>query len=256
MAGCRIVLLGASNLTRGISTVVETAGAVVGRPLDVLAALGHGRSYGMPSRVLGRTLPGIVQCGIWKSLADRPRMPTAALVTDIGNDLLYGAPVDEIIEWVIYCVDRLKCADARIIVTRLPINTISRLSDARFRLLRSVLFPRSRLTLAGAAAQATVLDERLNRLCIDRGLTQIAPAARWFGFDPIHIKMRHWPQAWQTMLTPWSSSTLSIPLAAGSLRRWFYLRRLAPERRWLLGFEQCRPQPAGRLDDGTEISYF
>src|SRR5262245_2033911 len=83
--GHRIVLLGASNLTRGISTVIETAGSILGRPLEVLAAFGHGRSYGMSSSVLGRSLPGIVDCGIWQSLAARPPVSTSALITDIGN---------------------------------------------------------------------------------------------------------------------------------------------------------------------------
>src|SRR5262245_61538357 len=80
---CRIVLLGASNLTRGISTAVETAGTLLGRPLEVLAAFGHGRSYGMSNCVLGRSLPGIVECGLWRSLAALPPAPTSALVTDI-----------------------------------------------------------------------------------------------------------------------------------------------------------------------------
>jgi len=81
----RVVLLGASNLTRGISTAVETARLQWGRPLDVMAALGHGRSYGLASRLLCRTLPSIVECGLWPALAARPPAPTAALVTDVGN---------------------------------------------------------------------------------------------------------------------------------------------------------------------------
>ena len=42
----RVILLGASNLTRGISTVVEIAKTKWGSPLDIMSALGHGRSYG------------------------------------------------------------------------------------------------------------------------------------------------------------------------------------------------------------------
>src|SRR5438270_1664562 len=101
----RVVLLGASNLTRGISTVVETAQAVWGSPLEVLAALGHGRSYGLRSRVFGRELPGITGCGLWGDVAARGPAETAALVTDIGNDLLYGASVPTILGWVAESLD-------------------------------------------------------------------------------------------------------------------------------------------------------
>ena len=86
----RVVLLGASNLVAGLPRVVEAARSVWGGPLDILAAAGHGRSYGRSSRVLWRTLPGILSCGLWEDLARRPPASTAALLTDVGNDILYG----------------------------------------------------------------------------------------------------------------------------------------------------------------------
>ncbi|MEX0819484.1 MAG: hypothetical protein WD070_07815, partial [Pirellulaceae bacterium] len=87
----RVVLLGASNIARSPAIVFDSARSAWGSPLDIVAATGHGRSYGMTSCVLGRTLPGILQCGLWEALATRPLVPTAALLTDIGNDILYGA---------------------------------------------------------------------------------------------------------------------------------------------------------------------
>ncbi|MCZ6542107.1 MAG: hypothetical protein O6768_00410, partial [Planctomycetota bacterium] len=92
----RVVLLGASNLTRGISRAVGIAQAILGTPLEVLIAMGHGRSYGQRSRVLGRSLPGIVDCGLWDALLHGSGRPTYALLTDIGNDVMYGASVPSI----------------------------------------------------------------------------------------------------------------------------------------------------------------
>jgi hypothetical protein len=60
----RWVLLGASNLTLGLGTVLSTIRNPSPAPLDILAAPGHGRSYGATSRVLCRELPGILQCGL------------------------------------------------------------------------------------------------------------------------------------------------------------------------------------------------
>src|SRR5688572_25820972 len=87
----RVVVLGASNVTRGISTIYETARLAVGGPLDLYAAFGHGRSLGLHTRVLGRGLCGMLDAGLWRALGDatRPR-DSFALLSDIGNDLLYG----------------------------------------------------------------------------------------------------------------------------------------------------------------------
>jgi hypothetical protein len=251
----RVVLLGASNLTRGISTVVETASRVWGRPLDVLAALGHGRSYGMASSVLGRTLPGILQCGLWPALQRRPPAPTAALVTDVGNDLFYGAAVEQIAEWVERCLDRLAACDARIIVTRLPICNLPNVRPWQYSIVRRALFPSCRLTLDEVSERACELDERIARLARERKCRLVEPRAEWYGFDPIHLKLRHWSRAWRELLAPWNEARDGAR-ARASLARWLYLRRCAPERVARFGVERYRAQPSGRLVDGASISFF
>jgi hypothetical protein len=93
MAGiARVVALGASNLTRGFHEVVSASRAAWGPDVQILAALGHGRSYGARSRLLTRRLPGILDSGLWPALEAMPAVPTRALVTDVGNDILYGYP--------------------------------------------------------------------------------------------------------------------------------------------------------------------
>ncbi len=103
----RVVILGASNVLRSISTVLATAERLRGQPLDFLAAAGHGRSYGLTSRVLGRSLPAIRACALWETIFRRPQVPTVSLVTDVGNDLLYGASVETIASWVEECLTKL-----------------------------------------------------------------------------------------------------------------------------------------------------
>src|SRR3569623_1510889 len=188
----RVVLLGASNLTRGISTVVETSAKVWGRPIDVVAALGHGRSYGMDSTVLGRTLPGILQCGLWQALQQRPQAQTAALVTDIGIDLFYGAAGEQVADWVEQCLDRLARYEAKIIITRLPVCNLPHNRTWQYAIVRSVLIPSCRLPLEENPERACDLDDRINRMARERNCTLLEPRAEWYGFDPIHVKLRHW----------------------------------------------------------------
>ncbi|MHC5001525.1 MAG: hypothetical protein ACYTJ0_00210, partial [Planctomycetota bacterium] len=186
----RVVLLGASNLTRGISTVVQTIRLVLDGPVEVLAAIGHGRSYGAPSTVCGRTLPGIVECDLWSRLERGPG-PLYALMTDIGNDVAYGHEPATITGWLEQCLDRLAESEARIVVTGLPLESIDRLSPLRFRVARTLLFPGRRLELEDARRTVRALDDAVRRLAGHYAARVVPLPGRWYGLDPVHIRMRH-----------------------------------------------------------------
>ncbi len=251
----RVVVLGASNVTTGIATVVETARRIFGRPLDVLAAAGLGRAYGVPSQVLLRTLPSILSCGLWNALETRPPAQTFALVTDIGNDVIYGASPAHAANSVDACLARLATCANRIVVTRLPLEGIGRLSRWRFRLFRTLFFPGSRLDWKVAAGSAKELDGHVTALAEKYGARLVEPDARWFGLDPIHIRRRCWPEAWMRILGPWASDA-SIPPVNASRRMSFLLRTRRPQQQGLAGFELRTRQPAARLSDGTTVSFY
>jgi hypothetical protein len=221
-----------------------------------MAAMGHGRSYGQDSTVLGRKIPGIFPCALWHDLAQRPALPTAALVTDIGNDLLYGVPRERILDWVAQCLDRLADVGASTIVTQLPVASIERLSESRFRFFRAVFFPRSALTLSAAKDLARGLNEELIALGESRKIPVISAAESWYGFDPIHLRRRTWRHAWPTMLAPWHTSGTTIEVPRTRLRTSAYLAMLPPSERSLFGVRRCAAQPSGRLPDGTTISLY
>ena len=95
----RLVLLGASNLQRSLSTIVATAWQTWGQPIDIYTSIGSGRSYANPSRLLGRELPGISTSKMWDALEVAPPLPTYAIISDIGNDILYGIQPEKIAQW-------------------------------------------------------------------------------------------------------------------------------------------------------------
>ncbi|MEE3369524.1 MAG: hypothetical protein VX346_09300 [Planctomycetota bacterium] len=251
----RVILLGASNLTRGISTVVEIAKTKWGTPLDIMSALGHGRSYGKTQRVLGRTLPAIIECGLWQDLDERPQADTASLITDVGNDLLFGVPPLRVVEWIDQCLERLASVSQSLVITELPLNNLSKLSASRFRLFRTILFPSCPMTLLETGKAAEDLNDGLLKLANRYGAQVVRPDEAWYGFDPIHIKMRHWPMAWAQIMQPWSQQPLAVP-AKGSFFRWLWLRRLTPHYRQILGFDQRKNQPVARFADGSQISLY
>ncbi len=87
----RIILLGASNLTLSLRLVTHLMQQRFSGPSEILAAVGHGRAYGSANQVLSRGLPGIVNSGLWPQLNSIGVLPTYALLTDIGNDILFGS---------------------------------------------------------------------------------------------------------------------------------------------------------------------
>jgi hypothetical protein len=251
----RVVLLGASNVTRSMSTIVETAELVWGRPLDLLAACGHGRSYGRTSCVFGRSLPGILECGLWDELSRRSALPTAALVTDIGNDILYGAGVAQIEAWVEQSLIRLRAVCERIVITELPLARVASVTPWQYNLFRALLFPGSRVTWADALHRVRELNARVIELARQQRGVLCAPRLQWYGWDPIHVRRAAWPEAWGEILSGWNEQG-AAQRARGSWLRWWQLRRQRPLVRRLFGFEQRRAQPTCTLRSGSAISLY
>ena len=242
-----MVALGASNLTRGIWTVVSTARAAWGPGVQVLAAHGHGRSYGAHSRVLFRTLPGILESGIWQKLESMPEARTRALVTDVGNDILYGYSADRILAWIDEVVSRLQSLTQDIAITDLPVFNIR--SRTKYLAFRSILFPSSRLSHGRVLEAAEQINEGLEELSRARGLRFFRMNPDWYGLDPIHIRPSQWRLAWQEILGVSSVSFRSF----GGFIEALKLRMAPPERRWLFGVEQFNPQKGKSLPSGGHV---
>jgi hypothetical protein len=252
----RMILLGASNLVQSFPILVATVQSTWSAPVEIMAAMGHGRSYGQDTNVFGRKISGIFPCALWQDLQSRPSMPTAALITDIGNDLLYGVSVERLVDWVTRCVDRALEAGAEVVVTKLPIASLEGLGETRFRFFRRMFFPRSSLTLADALAHARAINDRLSSLEEMKKISVIPVSAEWYGLDPIHLTRYAKPIAWPTILSMWRAADAPQRVATPSVWTAAYLASLAPWERSILGVTRRAAQPSGRLSDGTTISLY
>ena len=248
----RVVALGASNLTCGFPTVVATARAAWGSQVEVVAALGHGRSYGAPSSLVVRTLPGILESGLWRQLESLPEAATRGLVTDVGNDILYGLSAQQTLAWVGEALDRLQRFTQDIVLTDLPLASIRRMSRAKFLLFRSILVPSCRLSFGQVVATAERVNVGLAELSAARRVRFFHLNSSWYGFDPIHIRPSFWRPAWQEILCSQSGAKGESGSRAEALR--LYLMR--PERQWLFGVEQLRPQSGTALPLGARVWLF
>jgi hypothetical protein len=249
----RVVALGASNLTLGIQTAISTARGAWGPSVEVLLANGYGRSYGAPSSIAGRTLPGILQSGLWGALAGLERAPTRALIMDVGNDILYGFAPAQILSWVGEAAGRLLAHTNDVVLADLPVHSVKRLSKAKFLFFRTLFFPPSRVSRDEAFDAVDELNRGLARLAAERGLRLVHLKPEWYDFDPIHLRPAVWSKAWTEILVGEGAAEAAGPFSPGE---WARLHALPPERRRFFGMEQATPQTGRKLSRGGRLWLF
>lgn len=251
-----MILLGASNLKVGFPCVLSRLRDGAVGPVEVLAALGHGRSYGSWSRFAWvRSLPGIVHCGLWDELERRPDLPTLALLTDVGNDILYGFPVPRIAEWVETCLARLARRKSATILALLPLATLEKISPIRYHLIRQILFPGRRAPPWSAVLASTRdLNERLRSLALGHGAHLVEPSPSWYGIDPIHVRRGMRDMAWSQILEHPLLSRRG-DLMAGARLPIFGSAEIRLGGRFL-GITLRTPQPVCRFENGSTVALY
>jgi hypothetical protein len=245
MVQSSFVLVGASNLTISAPLVLENLQRNCGGAADVRVAMGFGRSYGRWSRYLFRELPGIVECGLWGELpAGHPHASLRALITDVGNDLVYGHPPERIAGWVGDCVRRLRAAGGDVVLTLPPVESLAALSSWRYALMRTAFFPFCRTPLAEMRELAGELRATLAELAATCGISAMNSPGGWYGFDPIHIRRRARFEAWRSILSAWRGTQVWDWAPRASRRTHRETRNAAPAFCRRHGRERTSEQPA------------
>lgn len=246
----QLVVLGASNLLPDLSALAAAARRALGEAVDVVAACGHGRAYTMASRwLLVRSLPSILDAHLWPALAAAPALPTRALITDIGNDLAYGAGVRQVVGAVEVCLGRLAALDADVALVLPPVARLEALARWQFEVARRLLFPGRDLPWQDLLERVRGVAGGLRDLAGARGIDPIVPARGWYGVDPIHLHAAGRLALRRAVLSRWQLD----PDAAGGAVRHRGLR-LTPgaHSRWL-GIGLGTAQPARHLADGSAV---
>jgi hypothetical protein len=215
-----VIVLGASNVSRGLARLVATVRSRADAPADLVVAAGHGRAYGVNSRVWLRRLPSILGCGLWERLPAAGAGRTVALVTDVGNELLYGLGVAAVAGAVREAVYRLAERGAAIAITGLPLASIDRVGTVRYRLLRAASF--------------------------------IEQPGEWYGLDAIHLRRRRLDDLWRRAADAWLLPRPSRRPRA-SVAEWAALATRAAERRSIARIMLHVRQPSWRSRDDLRL---
>lgn len=257
MLANRIVLLGASNLTLSLPLAIQQIQHCCGGPSEVLAAVGHGRSYGQSSQVLIRELPGIIESGLWSQLDSWCARPTYALLTDIGNDILYGYQPAQILQWITWCIDQLQRQSASIVVTNLPITSIESLSEWRYQFFRNVFYPFCQLSRREVIECAHAVHQGLIELAARKHYVLCEQDPAWMSPDGIHYAFGSRKRLYQHICKHFNEVH---ELASRAERKqtyfssWQQRPQFAYKKMW--GKERLCPQPSGLLADNTVVSLY
>ncbi len=201
-------VLGASNVTFSLPQLLDAAQERLGdRVVDYFVAHGPGRSYGSYSGVALMAFPALSRCDLYAALESRAEQCDGAAVhtlfTDIGNDLPYGASVDDILGWVGDSVRRCQSFGANVAVTALPAESVRRVPAWKYHVLRRLYYPSCTLSQAELMARVLELQSKLPQLCDVLGVRLLSAPSDWYGFDHFHLsltKRRHAFSTWFSAL--------------------------------------------------------
>lgn len=250
-----LILLGASNLHRGFAQMIRAARRHWHGPLQVFAAKGHGRSYGLSSYGMGWYLPGIRVCGLYDAIQKHRTGPLRALVGDVGNDLLYGVSAGTVLGWVEEAFDRLLALGAKTVFLPMPIHCIRRLSENQYLFFRHFFYPRCLISHARMRQKCEDLNAGTLSAARKRGLIVLEHEERWYGWDPVHIA--RWKYEWV-----WAEALARLDPSARPARHTTYgpdgfaLSRLRPLRCGQNLRTYFTPQPVQTLEDGSVLHLY
>lgn len=242
-----LVLLGASNLSRGCFAFARHMKACLHpRPVEVLIASGPGRAYYASGGLLNVVYPPIYSSNIFEVAQNKSESgyQVVALVTDIGNDIMYGVSAEKVIETVQQIFVRLQSMNAEIFYTTLPIAFEKGDHPVWFCILRSLLFPRSTVTYDEAMAGIIEVNRFLKESACRQGRL-IPDMDRYLGYDEIHYGWLRAHNAWSHVAKVvlgvlGIEGTKRIPLSGMLQSYWEEFRQVVGSD--MMGFKKNNPE--------------
>ena len=207
-----VVLLGASNLVLGWQALTGALRHMTTAPINLNVALGMGRSYVKTSAFWFRQLPAISQCGLWDQLPRESANPPLVLITDLGNDIVYLFEPDRIVASVRQCIRQILDwrSDAKIVMTGLPLGSLTRIGTLQFQIAKTIMFPGCSLSRTSILERSLSLDHLVRQLATEFGIPLVEPEPHWYGFDAIHVVPKFRAAAFQKYFAAFELATSAV----------------------------------------------
>ena len=196
-----VIFLGASNLARA-HTALKANIALSLRPQSVefLTAMGPGRGYVAKGGFCNVRYTPIGASGIWDAAKKESARGTrtVALITDIGSDIMYGVPAEEIVRCLQALFNQLDSMNAQVIVTLIPLDPERDLNKFYFRILRTLYFPKSKIELKEAAKAVKQVDSFLRESATGK-IHPITGLEDFVSMDKIHYSFWNSHKVWRKL---------------------------------------------------------
>jgi hypothetical protein len=193
-----VILLGASNLSRGYYSLTRCIKKnLYPHPVNFINAIGPGRAYYACGGVLSASYPPIGSLPIF-SIQDKFALKDGrniVLLSDIGNDIAYGTPTENIIVELEKIVTKFEEMQADILICPIPSSLIDKLTPQIFNTLKTVLFPRSKVTMREALEAIHKVNNFVNNDL--RGRVRVIEGLElYMGWDLIHYGFLDFGKVW------------------------------------------------------------
>ncbi len=170
---------------------------------EFLNALGPGRGFCARGGIFNITYSPIQDCRIIESAKKQSKeaLHTVVLITDIGNDLMYGVSADTLIESLDIMIDEILKWDAEIFMTPIHVNLKKDISQTIFLVLRFLLYPSSKVNYEELDLFVLKINDYLEeKVRGNERMHLITGLEAFVGLDRIHYSLLKTHAAWSTVV--------------------------------------------------------
>ena len=211
--GSLFVLLGASNLARGYCALTQHISKSISGT-EFVNALGPGRGYCTRGGLLNFSYSPIGECQIMEQVEvyAEQGFRVTVLLTDIGNDIMYGVPEQFLIECIDTLIEKSLQLNAEVFVTSIHVNVCKDMGKISFKLLKAIFYPNSLVTINKADSVVKKMNHYLNeKSSQNKRVHLVSGLGPFCGMDKIHYSLfkSHivWSRIANTMLLSMSAPT-------------------------------------------------
>ena len=166
---------------------------------EFLNALGPGRGFCARGGMFNFTYSPILASRVIESAEKKSKhaFRTAVLITDIGNDLMYGVSAETLIASLNAVIDRMLQWNANIFLTSIHVNLKKDVGPTIFLLLRYLFYSGSKVTFEQADLFATKVNRYLEEKSrVDERIHLITGMETFAGLDKIQFSISKAHSAW------------------------------------------------------------